>query len=237
MTYKLSITFLDEWKISTRKNLARVAANQQNRLRSRRLEVVGERENGRVQGRHALPSRVFFSRARFFLCPLLPSACYASYQENGPGFRKYAGESDENCVTWSSLHQYINNQQYCQLSLPKVTVAQKCHGNFNLFTAISIYSRQFQFYSQQFQFAHDNFNLLTAISTLLTAISIFFPATRLAHGIFRFAHHLSATADDSGHQKSKRKIESRYLKSILKVKSENQKSKVDLRTLMPVASE
>ena len=138
MTYKLSITFLDESKISTRKNLARVAANQQNRLRSRRLEVVGERENGRVRGRHALPSRVFFSRARFFLYPLLPSACSASYQDNGPGFREYAGESDENCVTWSSLHQYINNQQYCQLSLPKVTVAQKCHGHFNLFTAISI---------------------------------------------------------------------------------------------------
>ena len=27
-----------------------------------------------------LPSRVSFSRARFFLCPLLPSACYAGYQ-------------------------------------------------------------------------------------------------------------------------------------------------------------
>ena len=26
-----------------------------------------------------LPSRVSFSRARFFLCPLLPSACYAGY--------------------------------------------------------------------------------------------------------------------------------------------------------------
>ena len=55
-------------------------------LRSRRLEVVGERENGRTQGRRArgegtlpLPSRVFFSHNRFFLCPLLPSACYAGY--------------------------------------------------------------------------------------------------------------------------------------------------------------
>ena len=38
-----------------------------------------------------------------------------------------------------------------------ITVAQKCHGNFNLLTAISICSRQFQF-------AHGNFNLLTAIS-------------------------------------------------------------------------
>ena len=38
-------------------------------LRSRRLEVVGERENRRARGRHArelpLPSRVSFSRARF----------------------------------------------------------------------------------------------------------------------------------------------------------------------------
>ena len=36
-------------------------------LRSRRLEVVGERENGSVRGRNA--TRAFFSRARFFLCP------------------------------------------------------------------------------------------------------------------------------------------------------------------------
>ena len=39
-------------------------------LRSRRLEVVGERENGRARG----DTRVSFSRAHFFLCPLLPSA-------------------------------------------------------------------------------------------------------------------------------------------------------------------
>ena len=37
---------------------------------SRRLEVVGERENGRARGRHA---------RRFFLCPLLPSACHAGW--------------------------------------------------------------------------------------------------------------------------------------------------------------
>ena len=40
-------------------------------LRSRRLEVVGERENGRA-------------RARFFLCPPLPSACYAGYGIDNP---------------------------------------------------------------------------------------------------------------------------------------------------------
>ena len=39
-------------------------------LCSRRLEVVGERENGRC---------VSPSRARFFLCPLLPSACHAGW--------------------------------------------------------------------------------------------------------------------------------------------------------------
>ena len=87
------------------------------------------------------------------------------------------------------------------------TVAQKCHRNSNLLTAISTCSQQFQFF-------HGN-----------------------AHGIFLFAHHLSTSAADSGHQKSKRKIKSRYLKSIFKVKSENQKLKVDSRTLMPVDSE
>ena len=79
--------------------------------------------------------------------------------------------------------------------------------------AISTYSRQFQ---------------------LRTAISIFYGN---AHGIFRFSHHLSTSAVDSDHQKSKRKIKSQYLKSVFKVKSENQTSKVDSRTLMPVGSE
>ena len=90
---------------------------------------------------------------------------------------------------------------------PKVSRQfQFTHGNFNLLTAISIYS-------WHFQFTHGNFILLTAI--------------------FLFAHHLSTTAVDSGYQKSKRKIKSWYLKSIFekwKVKSENQKSIVDLRT-------
>ena len=38
-----------------------------------------------------LPSRVSFSRARFFLCPLLPSACYAGYRMDGllPTSSKY----------------------------------------------------------------------------------------------------------------------------------------------------
>ena len=48
------------------------------------------------------------------------------------------------------------------------TVAQKCHGNYNLLTAVSICSRQFQFCSRQFQFAHGSFNF--------------------AHGSFNFAH-------------------------------------------------
>ena len=51
-------------------------------LRSRRLEVVRERENGRARARFflcpPLPS------ARFFLCPPLPSACYAGYGIDNP---------------------------------------------------------------------------------------------------------------------------------------------------------
>ena len=52
------------------------------------------------------------------------------------------------------------------------TVAQKCHGNFNLTTAFSISLTAISIWSRQFQFDHGNFNLVTAISTSLTAISI-----------------------------------------------------------------
>ena len=104
---------------------------------------------------------------------------------------------------------------------PKVSWQfQFTHVNFNLLTAISIYS-------WQFQFTHSNFILLTAISMYSRQFQFFHGK---AHSIFRFAHHLSTTATDSGHQKSKRKIKSWYLKSIFNVKSENQKSIVHLRT-------
>ena len=55
-------------------------------LRSRLLEVLGERENGHARGRHARgegapsPLACLLLGARFFLCPLLPSACYAGYK-------------------------------------------------------------------------------------------------------------------------------------------------------------
>ena len=53
-----------------------------NSLRSRRLEVVGTRKNGRARRRHArgevAPSpRVSLARACSLYRPLLPSACYA----------------------------------------------------------------------------------------------------------------------------------------------------------------
>ena len=82
------------------------------------------------------------------------------------------------------------------------TVAQKCHGNFNLvtaistsLTAISIWSRLFQLRSRQFQFGHGNFNfthgnfnLVSAISTSLTAISIWSRQFQFDHGNFNFTH-------------------------------------------------
>ena len=52
-------------------------------LCSRRLDVVGERENGRTRGRHAggeeapSPLACLLLARPFFLCPLLSSACYA----------------------------------------------------------------------------------------------------------------------------------------------------------------
>ena len=81
---------------------------------------------------------------------------------------------------------------------PKVSL------QFNLLTAISICSRQFQF-------TQGNFNLLTAISICSRQFQFFHGN---AHSIFRFAHYLSTTVADSTYQTSKHKIESRYLKSI-----------------------
>ena len=52
-------------------------------LRIRRLEVVGERENGRARGGHAC---LLLAR-RFFLCPLLPSACHGGYLKSTSGRR------------------------------------------------------------------------------------------------------------------------------------------------------
>ena len=51
-------------------------------LRSRCLEVAGERENGHARGSHAsgVACLLLARPARFFLRPLLPSACYAGYK-------------------------------------------------------------------------------------------------------------------------------------------------------------
>ena len=114
---------------------------------------------------------------------------------------------------------------------------QFAHGNFSLLTAIPICSRQFQFAQGNFNFTYGNFNFTFGKFILLTAISQFYSRHFQffhgnTHGIF-FASltTLSTTAADSGlAPKSKRKIKSRYLKSIFKEKSENHKSKVDLRT-------
>ena len=116
------------------------------------------------------------------------------------------------------------------------------HGNFNFFTGNSFYSRQFQFYSRQFQFAHGNFNLFTAISIcsrrfqfthgnfaiLLRVISIFSQQRSRHFSLLTTCQLRRPTV--ATHQKSKHKIESGYLQSIFKEKSENRKSKVDLRT-------
>ena len=53
------------------KEISSISSNTNNNsLRSRRLEVAGERENGRARGRHATPSRVpVFSWAHYFQAP------------------------------------------------------------------------------------------------------------------------------------------------------------------------
>ena len=100
--------------------------------------------------------------------------------------------------------------------------------NFNLLTAISIYPMQFQFAHGNFNYG--NFNFAHGDFAILLRRQFQFSHGN-AHGIFGFSHHLSATAAESGQApKVKRKIKSGYLKSIFKGKSENHKSKVDLRT-------
>ena len=58
------------WSCRLKNHKIRLYILPYSNLRSRRLEVVGERENGRPRD---------FPRTRFFLCPLLPSASYAGY--------------------------------------------------------------------------------------------------------------------------------------------------------------
>ena len=64
------------------------------------------------------------------------------------------------------------------------TVAQKCHGNFNFITAISISPRQFQL-------CHGSFNFTTAISTSFTAISTLSRQFQFHHGNFNFTTTIS----------------------------------------------
>ena len=81
----------------------------------------------------------------------------------------------------------------------KRTVAQKCHDNSILLTAISICSRQFQFTHGNCNFTHGNFNLFTAILVhsrqfqlyLLTASSIYSRQFQFVHGNFNLPSAIS----------------------------------------------
>ena len=100
---------------------------------------------------------------------------------------------------------------------------QFTHGNFNLLTAISIYPRQFQsdhgnFNYGNFNFPHGNFNILTAISQFYSGQIQFFHGN--AHGILRFSHHLSVTAADSGYAS---KVKTQNQKGIVKVDLQREK--------------
>ena len=84
----------------------------------------------------------------------------------------------------------INSRSYKGI----YTVTQKCHGNFSLFTAISICSRQFQFAHGNFNlftaisiiFAHGNFNLPTAISIYSRQFQFYLRQFQFTHGNFNF---------------------------------------------------
>ena len=121
----------------------------------------------------------------------------------------------------------IKSRECAKYEAVIITVAQKCHGNFNLLTAISTCSRQFQFVhgnfnlftaisicSRRFQFAHANFNLFTAISICSRQL-------QFVHGNFNFL-----TATLTAFFASLTTCQLRRL--TMATKSQNAKSKVDI---------
>ena len=72
-----------------------------------------------------------------------------------------------------------------------ITASSKCHGNFNLLTAISIYLRLFQFTYGNFNFIHGNFNLLTAISIYLRLFQFTYGNFNFIYGNFNLLTAIS----------------------------------------------
>ena len=136
-------------------------------------------------------------------------------------------------------------------------MAQKCHGNFSLLTAISICSQQFQFAhgnfslltaisicSRQFQFAHGNFNLLTAISIYPRQFQFCSWQFQFTHGNFAIllkalsifsrqrSQHFSLRSPPVSYsrqsQNAKSKVDISSRSSKRKVKITNQKSIYEL---------
>ena len=66
-----------------------------------------------------LPLRVSFSRARFFLCPLLPSACYAGYKRAEKTCRSGSRRQASNAKSRRSLFYFkpekVNKFEYCNI--------------------------------------------------------------------------------------------------------------------------
>ena len=76
-------------------------AKERTGMREGDTQGVRERLHGRP-----LPSRVSFSRTRFFLCPLLASACYAGYASEGRfelAGRRNAHRVERKNITWKTV--------------------------------------------------------------------------------------------------------------------------------------
>ena len=124
---------------------------------------------------------------------------------------------------------------------PCHTVAQKCDGNLNLFTAISICSRQFQFTHGNFNFTYSNFNFTQGNFNFtqgnfnsLTAISTYSRQFQLVHGNFNLFTAISIFSRQRSPHFSLRSPTVNFggRQWPPKVKTQNQKSlfKVDLQS-------
>ena len=134
------------------------------------------------------------------------------------------------CVPRKTVAKYYPN---CLLH---ITVAQKCHGNLNLLTAISILLTAISICSRQFQFAHGNFNLFTVISIC----SRQFQFTQTRQRSRQRSRHLSLRSPpvNFGGRQWPPKAKTQNQKSLFKVdlQSEKWKSKTESRFTNTYAS-
>ena len=101
-------------------------------LRSRRLEVVGERENGRARGRHARGvsfSHARFSCAHYFQAPATQAICQPDLKWSN--FRIYSKRKHSKVFT-SIIIENVNTQIFFDINTAIAPALDRSPQSFNL---------------------------------------------------------------------------------------------------------